>query len=298
MNLHRFVCRESPDDYVEPTEQGLIDAEEFVKYALSKNSSRIYPCITPRFIPTCTIESMKGLAAIAKKYDVHIQSHISECCGEVSFVRHLHPEHKTDAHVFDQVGLLTAKSLMAHGTLLTDDDIKILVERGTSVAHCPLSNFFLGDACFRVNHVMKLGLKVGLGTDVAGGISPSMLSSIRMAVVNSRCLRAHKLALKGGLEVTPEMEEDVISFKEGLYLATMGGAKALNIDHQIGSFEEGKEFDALLVDVNVEGGPFDIFDGDTIEDQFEKFINLGDDRNILEVYVQGVLVKSGDKFLD
>lgn len=121
---------------------------------------------------------------------------------------------------------------------------------------------------------MKLGLKVGLGTDVAGGISPSMLTSIRMAVVNSRCLRAHKLALKGGLEVTPDMEVktpdvmclrlsvsfgvgawggsgwrtqrlyglralnarpcrmqvDVISYKEGMYLATLGGAKALNID--------------------------------------------------------------------
>lgn len=289
--------RESPDSYMEPTEQGLIDAEEFIKFTLAKKCSRIYPCITPRFIPTCTVESMKGLAEIAKKYDVHIQSHISECCGEVSFVRHLHPEHKTDAHVFDQVGLLTNKSLMAHGTLLTDDDIRLLVERGTSIAHCPMSNFFLGDACFRVNHAMKLGLKVGLGTDVAGGISPSMLSSIRMSVVNSRCLRAHKLAVKGGLIVTPEMEEDVMSYKEGLYLATMGGARALNIEHQVGSFEVGKEFDALLVDVNVNGGPFDIFDGDTIEDQFEKFINLGDDRNIVEVYVQGILVKKGDLFL-
>lgn len=288
--------RESPDSYMEPTEQGLLEAEEFVQFTLAKKCSRIYPCITPRFIPTCTVESMKGLAAIAKKYDVHIQSHISECCGEVSFVRHLHPEYKTDAHVFDDVGLLTSKSLMAHGTLLTDDDIKLLVQRGTSVSHCPLSNFFLGDACFKVNHAMKLGLKVGLGTDVAGGISPSMLTAIRMAVVNSRCLRAHKLSVKGGLEVTPDLEVDVISYKEGLYLATLGGAKALNIEHQVGTFEEGKEFDALLVDVNAPGGPFDIFDGDTMEDQFEKFINLGDDRNIIEVYVQGTLVKLGDMF--
>eukprot|EP00798_Chlamydomonas_sp_ICE-L_P022726 gene22726-29887_t len=144
---------------------------------------------------------------------------------------------------------------------------------------------------------MKLGLKVGLGTDVAGGISPSMLSSIRMAVVNSRCLRAHKLAVKGGLDVTPDMEEDVISFKEGLYLATMGGdVKALNTEHQVGTFEEGKEFDALLIDVNVPDGPFDIFDGDTYEDQFEKFINLGDDRNIIEVYIQGTMVKQGGVF--
>ena len=68
------------------------------------------------------------------------------------------------------------------------------------------------------------------------------------------------------------------------------------LQHQVGTFEEGKEFDALLVDVNAEGGPFDVFDGDTLEDQFEKFINLGDDRNIVEVYVQGVRVKQGDEF--
>lgn len=81
----------------------------------------------------------------------------------------------------------------------------------------------------RVNHAISLGLKVGLGTDVAGGISPSMLTAMRMAVVNARCLRAHKLAVSGGTLVTPEMETDVITFKEALWLATMGGAQALDL---------------------------------------------------------------------
>ena len=76
-----------------------------------------------------------------------------------------------------------------------------------------------------MNHALSLGLKVGLGTDVAGGIQPSMLSAQRMAVVNSRCLRAHKLAVSGGTIVTPEMEKDVITFKEALWLATVGGAQ-------------------------------------------------------------------------
>ncbi|KAL6750281.1 hypothetical protein V8C86DRAFT_2816921 [Haematococcus lacustris] len=291
--------RESPDSYMEPTQQGIEEAEAFIKYTLAKKCGRLYPCITPRFIPTCTVEMMRALADLARKYHVHVQSHISECCGEVSCVRHLHPEHASDTHVFDSVGLLDSgrQTLMAHGTLLSDDDIRHLAAKGVSVSHCPLSNFFLGDACFRVNHSMALGLKVGLGTDVAGGISPSMLTAIRMAVVNSRCLRAHKLALKGGYQVTPDMEVDVLSYKEGLYLATLGGAKALGIDHQVGTFAEGKDFDALIIDINVPGGPFDVFDGDTLEDQFEKFINLGDDRNIVEVYVAGAAVKLGDTFL-
>jgi len=290
--------RESPDHYMESFEQGLKEAEEFVQYAQAKQCSRLYPCITPRFIPTCTIEMMKALAALARKYNVHVQSHISECCGEVAFVRHLHPEYATDAAVFDSVGLLDAgrKTLMAHGTLLTDDDIKFLVSKDVGVAHCPLSNFFVGDACFRVNNAMELGLKVGLGTDVAGGYSPSMLTAIRMAVINGRCLRAHKLALKGGLEVTPDMEVDVLTYKEGLYLATMGGARALGIEDQVGSFEVGKDFDALFIKPEVPNGPFDVFYCDSFEERLEKFINLGDDRNIAEVWVAGAQVREGDNF--
>ncbi|PNH11926.1 Guanine deaminase [Tetrabaena socialis] len=201
--------RHSPEDYMESTADGLRDAEEFLKYTLAKKSSRIMPCITPRFIPTCTPELMK------------------------------------------------------------------------------------------VAHALSLGLKVGLGTDVAGGISPSMLTAQRMAVVNSRCLRAHKLAVAGGTRVTPEMETDVITFKEALWLATMGGAQALDLADRIGSFEVGKEFDALLVDTAMGGtsGPFDVFADEDDLNHFEKFINLGDDRNLVEVYVQGVCVKRGSAFL-
>lgn len=288
--------RHSPDNYIEPLEQGLKEAEEFIQYTLAKASHRIQPCITPRFIPTCTPEMMKGLAGLARKYNTHIQSHISECCGEVNCVREMHPEYASDAAVFEEMGLLTGRTVMAHGTLLSDDDIRQLAARGTAVSHCPLSNFFLGDACFRVNHALKLGLKVGLGTDVAGGISPSMLTAQRMAVVNSRCLRAHKLANSGGTIVTPEMEVDVISWRDALWLATMGGAQALDLADRVGTFEVGKEFDALLVDTTVQGGPFDVFDDEEDEHAFEKFINLGDDRNLVEVYVQGVCVKRGDTF--
>ncbi len=90
-----------------------------------------------------------GLAGLARKYNTHIQSHISECCGEVNCVREMHPEFASDTAVFEEMGLLTGRTVMAHGTLLSDDDIRQLAVRGTAVSHCPLSNFFLGDACFR-----------------------------------------------------------------------------------------------------------------------------------------------------
>lgn len=124
-----------------------------------------------------------------------------------------------------------------------------------------------------------------------------MLTAQRMAVVNSRCLRAHKLANSGGTIVTPEMEVDVITWKEALWLATAGGAAALDMSSRVGTFAVGKEFDALLVDSTAAGGPFDVFGDENDELAFEKFLNLGDDRNLAEVYVAGVCVKRGDDFL-
>ncbi|GFR42050.1 hypothetical protein Agub_g2866 [Astrephomene gubernaculifera] len=290
--------RHSPSDYIESTSEGLRDAEAFIRYTLDKKCSRIQPCITPRFIPTCTPELMKGLASLARQYGTHIQSHISECCGEVNCVRELHPEFASDTALFEQAGLLTPRTVMAHGTLLSDQDLRHLASRGTAVSHCPLSNFFLGDACFRVNHALSLGVKVGLGTDVAGGISPSMLTAQRMAVVNSRCLRAHKLAQSGGTTVTADMEVDVLGWREALWLATVGGAQALDLSHAVGTFAEGKEFDALLVDTGLGGtcGPFDVFPDESDEQRLEKFLQLGDDRNLAEVFVQGVCVKRGHVF--
>ncbi|GFR42051.1 hypothetical protein Agub_g2867, partial [Astrephomene gubernaculifera] len=290
--------RHSPSDYIESTSEGLRDAEAFIRYTLHKKCSRIQPCITPRFIPTCTPELMKGLASLARQYGTHIQSHISECCGEVNCVRELHPEFASDTALFEQAGLLTPRTVMAHGTLLSDQDLRHLASRGTAVSHCPLSNFFFGDACFRVNHALSLGVKVGLGTDVAGGISPSMLTAQRMAVVNSRCLRAHKLAQSGGTTVTADMEVDVLGWREALWLATVGGAQALDLSHAVGTFAEGKEFDALLVDTGLGGtcGPFDVFPDESDEQRLEKFLQLGDDRNLAEVFVQGVCVKRGHVF--
>uniref|UniRef100_A0A7S0VP69 Guanine deaminase n=1 Tax=Polytomella parva TaxID=51329 RepID=A0A7S0VP69_9CHLO len=293
------VCMDqnSIEDYVEETNRSLEETETFVKYVRSKQCTRVDPCITPRFIPTCSMPLMKGLSNLASKYKCHIQSHISECCGEVNWVKDLHPSYGSDTELFDELGLLTNKAVMAHGTFLSDKDMKLMSRRGAAISHCPLSNFFVGDACFPVNRAISSGLKVGLGTDIAGGMSASILSAMRSAVVNSRAIRAFNIAQSGGTKVTPEMEKDVITYKEALYLATMGGAESLDLADRIGSFHVGKEFDALLVDPLVPMGPFDVFEDESPSLVVEKFLNLGDDRNILEVYVQGQLVRKEGRFM-
>ncbi len=140
-----------------------------------------------------------------------------------------------------------------------------------------------------MKHALSLGLKVGLGTDIAGGYSPSMLSAMRAAVVNSQVVRMQRLQRTGFADVNSSADgQEVLSFKEAFWMATLGGAEALGLGHLLGSFAAGKQFDALLVDCEPPGGgPFDVFAGDTWAQRFEKFINLGDDRNVMQVYVDG-----------
>ncbi|KAI2496662.1 imidazolonepropionase [Fragilaria crotonensis] len=114
--------------------------------------------------------------------------------------------------------------------------------------------------------------KVGLGTDVAGGYSPSMISSSRMAVVASH---AHQQCTGAASS---------LDYRHAFYLATMGGAEALGLADTIGSLAVGMELDALILTI---ANNIDVFQNDTTADVFQKIMNLGDDRNVKRVFVQG-----------
>jgi len=270
--------RNSPLHYIETTEESLRDTKQFVEYVLARESYKnglIVPVITPRFVPTCTVELMRGLGDLAKEYNLPIQSHISENRGEVEWVKQLHPDCKSYADVYDTYGLLNNKTIMAHAIYLTDEEKKLFIQKGVGISHCPLSNIALhsGFMCLRE----MPDLKVGLGTDVSGGYSPSMLTAMRSAIV------AATVHYCSG-------EKCYMKWEEAFHLATMGGAEVIGESSKLGNFEPGKEFDALVVDPEVENSPFDVFDATPLE-IFEKFIFLGDDRNIVEIYVKGKKVQ-------
>jgi len=184
----------------------------------------VNPAVTPRFIPTCSEELLIGLGALAAKYRERgcwVQSHIAESHDEIAFVEALFPGER-DAEIFDRAGLLTDRCVMAHGVHLNDEELRTLSERGAGVACCPLSNVFFaggGEAnttvdliClpptlrspvtirssneffaggdFPLRRAQRMHSRVGLGTDVAGGYSPSMMSSCRTAVLASKVPRS------------------------------------------------------------------------------------------------------------
>ena len=294
--------RNAPDTYCEANAaSSLHDTELLIKWFADEMPSRIQPAITPRFVPTCSIELLRGLGVLAKKYKVLVTSHMSESDDMVSFVAALHPE-KRDCSILQEAGILSAPSaIMAHCTHLTDEELHILANQGGTIAHCPLSNFFFADRSLRLRHVMRQGVRVSLGTDVAGGYSPSMLSAMRAAVLASRCVvHAEKMRLRSCLtpseNATQKMddeerikcsaEEHGLTYKQAFWLATIGGADAIGMRDSLGSFSPGKLFDALEIDLSTPA-TFDRFDTDSLDDLFQKFINLGDDRNIRRVWVEG-----------
>uniref|UniRef100_A0A2K5NC72 Guanine deaminase n=1 Tax=Cercocebus atys TaxID=9531 RepID=A0A2K5NC72_CERAT len=240
------VCMDLNDtfpEYKETTEESIKETERFVSEMLQKNS------------------------------------HISETRDEVEAVKNLYPNYKNYTDVYDKNNLLTTKTVMAHGCYLSAEELNVFHERGASIAHCPNSNLSLSSGFLNVLEVLKHEVKIGLGTDVAGGYSYSMLDAIRRAVMVSNILLINKV------------NEKSLTLKEVFRLATLGGSQALGLDGEIGNFEVGKEFDALLINPKASDSPIDLFYGDFFGDISEaviqKFLYLGDDRNIEEVYVGG-----------
>jgi guanine deaminase len=187
---------------------------------------------------------------------------------------------------------------MAHCCQSGPAERALLRARGAGVVHCPNSNFALGSGVLDVRQMLKEGVAVALGTDVAGGYSPCMLDALRQALIASKCalFRAREReaanksvdkATSGSNGATPSAAYEPLSLAEVFHMATLGGAKVLGLDDVVGNFAVGKRFDALIVNPRAEGGPIDVFDEDTIEDVFNKFCLLGDDRNIEEVIVNG-----------
>ncbi|KAM8802860.1 guanine deaminase [Rhynchonycteris naso] len=273
------VCMDMNDTVPEYKEESIKETERFVSEMLQRNYSRVEPIVTPRFALSCSEKLLGELGDIAKTHDLHIQSHISENPDEVEAVKNLYPSYKNYTDVYDKNNLLTNKTVLAHGCYLSAEELDVFRERGASISHCPNSNLSLNSGLLNVLEVLKHEVKIGLGTDVSGGYSYSMLDAIRRAIMVSNVLSINKINTKS------------LTLKEVFRLATLGGSQALGLDREIGNFEVGKEFDALLINPKASDSPMDVFYGDFVGDIsdaiIQKFLYLGDDRNIEEVYVGG-----------
>ncbi len=284
-----------PDDYRDASARtgldGTLDFITFVRAMTGNESALVQPMVTPRFIPSCTDQALEGLGNMAGDQQCRVQTHCSEGDWQHQFVidRFGH----SDTYMLREFGLLRPGSVLAHANFLSGPDMQTIAQEKAGIAHCPLSNAYLANSVFPLRQALDLGLRVGLGTDIAGGPSPSLFENCRYAISSSRML-------EDGVDPARSAEErgragSRIDFMEAYWLATAGGAQVLDIP--VGRFEPGCCFDALLVDPSGPHSNIHCHPGisDTAKALFQKVLYHLTRSDIRKVWVDGVLVLNQDR---
>ena len=242
----------------------------------------VAPIITPRFIPACSDNLLRGLGELAASSGALVQTHCSESDWEHGYV--LERFGKRDAEMLREFGLMRRGTVLAHGDHLNDADFDIVRSAGAGVAHCPLSNSYFANAVFPLRRAQAQGVNVGLGSDVAGGSLPGLLPQCGHAVMVSRMLEdGVDVSRAAGERGVSDSRVDIIA---AFHAATVGGAKMLGIP--AGLIAPGNHFDAFVVKVSDSMSGMHMYDNlDNETRMFEKIVRLAGPADITKVWVGG-----------
>ena len=229
------------------------------------------PILTPRFTPACTDQLMAKLSQIQKKYHLPMQSHLSENFGEIEWVKELCPSTHFYGEAYHQFQLFggDCPTIMAHCVHSSEEELALMKKQGVYVAHCPQSNTNLSSGIAPARHYLEAGLHVGLGSDIAGGTSLSILRAMADAI------QVSKLYWR-----LVDSSAKPLTLEEAFYLGTEGGGSFFG---KVGSFREGYEFDAVILNSSTIPTPLSL----SPKDRLERLVYLSDDRNITGKYVSG-----------
>ena len=233
----RAICAETVMKLPTPDAASYDESLEYCRRFIAgwKGHELIVPAVGPHSPYTCTPEILEEMARLALEHDVPLLIHISETQGDVEGTQELYG--CAPAFCLDKFGILDSKALAIHGVYLTDEEMELLKRRGIGVAHAPTSNLKLASGVAPVARMLDLGLNVGLGTDgPASNNDQDMFEEMRLAAL-----------LAKGITGDPK----AVPARAAFAMATIGGARALHLDHLIGSIEVGKQADITVVDLNV-----------------------------------------------
>lgn len=266
--------RNAPDYLREVSwEQSAADTRRWIEEAKKRFENNV-PMLTPRFTPSCSDEIMAELKKIQVEYGLPFQSHLSENSGEIEWVKELCPYAKYYGQAYSHFGLFggDTPTVMAHCIYSCEEEIQDMKEQGVYIAHCPESNMNVVAGIAPVRKYLQEGLKVGLGSDVAGGATENLFTAMMHAIQVSK-LRWRLVDDTLAPLTVPEV----------FYMATKGGGELFG---KVGSFEEGYEFDAVILD----DSHIPDQDGLTIEERLERFIYLNQEADVKAKYIAGTQV--------
>lgn len=263
--------RNSPDFLIESSEQSISDTISWLETVKEKHYHRTFPILTPRFIPTCSDQLMAGLQQIQEKYQLAVQSHLSENTSEIEWVKSLCPSSSCYGDAYRQFGFFggDVPTIMAHCVHSGDTERKMMKENGVYIAHCPESNSNLSSGIAPAKQYLQEGMRIGLGSDVAGGSNHSLFSCMAHAI------QVSKLRWK-----LVDSSFPALTLAEAFYMATKGGGSFFG---QVGSLEPGYEADILVINDSSLRHPQPM----SVPERLERIIYLSDDRCIKAKYVFG-----------
>src|ERR1700730_3723634 len=215
----------------------LVESERLCRKWHRAENGLLEYAFSPRFAVTCSEKMMRGAAELAARFQAYLQTHLAENREELERVHHLHMSARDYTHVYEKCGLLTARTVLGHCIHLNPREIAAIATAQSSVAHCPSSNLFLGSGLMKLDQLLKAGINVGLGSDVAGGPELNMWQVMRSAIEVQKARSAYEPNLR---PLRPS---------EAFYLATHGGARSLGKAKIIGTLDAGKEADLIVVDL-------------------------------------------------
>jgi len=233
--------------------------------------NRLLYAITPRFAVTSSPDQLAAAGRLAAEFpDVLVHTHLAENLDEVEQVAKLFPDARSYLDVYQNSGLVRDRAVFAHCLHLHDEDLSAMAHAHAGIAFCPTSNTFLGSGLFDLSRIRNSGIDVGLGTDIGGGTSFSLLATMA---------EAYKVA---------QLQQQTLSSAAALYLATLGAAKTLGIEDKVGNFALGKEADFVVLDA----APTALLarrlrGARNMAEALFAHMMLGDDRSIRATYILG-----------
>ena len=258
--------KDSPSFLVETTEESLKDTERFLKKHQGNKYAK--PILTPRFAPTCSFELLKKLGELANKYKVGTQTHIVESLWEKEEAKKCFEGCRCDMQIYKDAVLLKHKPFIAaHFIYPSEEDIALLKECDGYAVTCPDATTNVIAGIMQTGKLMDLGMNLAIGSDISAGSYMGIYRQVASAVRLSKIKNLY------------ENDNRVITAKEAFYVATKGPGSLFG---KVGSFEEGYDFDALIID-----GLQDDFRNISPAELMERFCYSGDVSNIKKRFLRG-----------
>ena len=263
--------RNCPDALCEGVEAA-VEGNEQIIAEFGDADGLVRPIITPRFVPSCTPELLKACGELAAKYQLPVQSHLSENTSEIAWVQDLEKESASYGDAYYRYGLFgQTPTIMAHCVWTSGSELELMKRNKVMVAHCPTSNFNLSSGMAPLRTFLDEGLPIGLGSDISGGHDLNMFRMLVYAIQVSK------------MHYQLDHDKAFLTLSEVFWIATKSAGSFFG---KVGSFEPGYEFDALVIDDKV------LYPSEySLLHRLERFIYLGDDRQIIHRFCRGEEVK-------